>query len=174
MRRRPEGDDALIAAYEDRSGGVFTHLERIVITVALDARRLGHAGALPAALLSDAAAGMLPDLPLGDDPQWIDAVLHQLCHEPRTHLPDGPGALVEDPAADGLPVTGYHPAAVLVGHAARTRCYVVPAQPFWDAAARHARSLDDLRRCQGVGRAPRAAASPTDTAATTAPRWSVR
>jgi hypothetical protein len=62
----------LLAAYraDDQGGRLFTAAEHALITAALDARRLGHRGPLPAALLAAAADGDLPARHRSPDPDW--------------------------------------------------------------------------------------------------------
>ncbi|MFD0634659.1 hypothetical protein ACFQ9X_27095 [Catenulispora yoronensis] len=74
------GGPELLTAYltGDRGGALFTAAEHALITVALDARRLGHRGPLPAALLTDAADGSLSTRDRSPDPRWAEHALRAL------------------------------------------------------------------------------------------------
>ncbi|MBV9383062.1 MAG: sel1 repeat family protein, partial [Streptosporangiaceae bacterium] len=137
------GGPALVARYDE---GAFTALEMAVITAALDARRLGHATAIPAAFLAEAAAATLDSTQrVTADLNWIDDVLHALCHDPARRVHGALTPLIADRSAPDIgPADGYHPASYLDQHARRARRFDIPGQAFWDAATRHARTPDDL------------------------------
>ncbi|HME66366.1 MAG TPA: hypothetical protein VKG61_15880 [Streptosporangiaceae bacterium] len=108
-----------------------------IITAAMDASRLGHAGPLPAALLRDAAPGYLadPDRTAGD---WDTAL---------AWATDSGWALEPVPsAAAGNGTPGYRVAGYLDQHGRRTRADQPGPASLWDALAAHTRSADDLGR----------------------------
>jgi hypothetical protein len=108
-----------------------------IITAAMDATRLGHAGPLPAALLRDAAPGYLadPDRTVGD---WDTAL---------AWATDSGWALqTAPPVAAGNGTPGYRVAGYLDQHGRRTRADQPGPASLWDALAAHTRSADDLTR----------------------------
>ncbi|HJY58924.1 MAG TPA: hypothetical protein VJ418_21315 [Streptosporangiaceae bacterium] len=111
-----------------------------IITAAMDASRLGHAGPLPAALLRDAAVGYLadPDRPVGHFGEW-DTALAWAADSGWALQPVPPTA-----AGDGTP--GYRVAGYLDQHGRRTRAGQPGPASLWDALAAHTRSPDDLGR----------------------------
>jgi hypothetical protein len=108
-----------------------------IITAAMDATRLGHAGPLPAALLRDAAPGYLadPDSTVGD---WDTALAWAT----------GSGWALQPvpPASAGSATPGYRVAGYLDQHGRRTRADQRGPASLWDALATHTRSVDDLGR----------------------------
>jgi hypothetical protein len=130
-----------------------------IITAAMDASRLGHAGPLRAALLRDAAPGYLadPDRAVGD---W-DAALAWATDSGWALQP------VPPPAGNGTP--GYRVAGYLDQHGRRTRADQPGPASLWDALAAHTRSADDLGRlaqaAQDRGRYRHAATAWTAAAA---------
>ncbi|MFM9458152.1 hypothetical protein [Streptomyces europaeiscabiei] len=137
------GGPELVAGFE---ADTFTDLEKSVITAALDARRLGHTSAISPSLLADAAAGALPGhLRITADPNWINTVLHSICYDADKSVSGALTALIPDRVAPGMgPPDGYHPTPYLLQHAHRSRRFDVPPEAFWNAAARHARTPEDL------------------------------
>ena len=132
---------------------------RAIITAAMDATRLGHAGPLPAALLRDAAAGYLagPDRPSASGtPPW-----------PGPPTPGGRCSPSRPHAGNGTP--GYRVAGYLDQHGRRTRADQPGPASLWDALAAHVRSASDLGRlaqaAQDRGLYRHAAASWTAAAA---------
>ena len=111
-----------------------------IITAAMDASRLGHAGPLPAALLRDAAVGYLadPDRTVGHVGEW-DTALAWATDSGWALQPVPPTA-----AGDGTP--GYRVAGYLDQHGRRTRADQPGPASLWDALAAHTRSADDLGR----------------------------
>ena len=111
-----------------------------IITAAMDASRLGHAGPLPAALLRDAAVGYLadPDRTVGHVGEW-DTALAWATDSGWALQPVPPTA-----AGDGIP--GYRVAGYLDQHGRRTRADQPGPTSLWDALAAHTRSADDLGR----------------------------
>jgi uncharacterized protein YidB (DUF937 family) len=111
-----------------------------IITAAMDASRLGHAGPLPAALLRDAAVGYLadPDRTVGHVGEWDTAL---------AWATDSGWALQPVPpttAGDSTP--GYRVAGYLDQHGRRTRADQLGPASLWDALAAHTSSADDLGR----------------------------
>src|SRR6202035_4074545 len=111
-----------------------------IITAAMDATRLGHAGPLPAALLRDAAVGYLadPDRTVGH---------RGGVHTALAWATDSGWALQPVPltaAGNGTP--GYRVAGYLDQHGRRTRADQPGPASLWDALAVHTRSADDLGR----------------------------
>ncbi|MFI1657226.1 hypothetical protein ACH4ZU_20280 [Streptomyces sp. NPDC020472] len=115
-----------------------------VITAAMDARRLGHASPLPAALLEAAAPGYLTERQRADaDPDtWF---AHALAYA-REKIKAVTAALepVADP--DGMgPAPGlFHLNDYLDHHARTTRRYALPPASFWTAVRDHAAGAPDL------------------------------
>jgi uncharacterized protein YidB (DUF937 family) len=111
-----------------------------IITAAMDASRLGHAGPLPAALLRDAAVGYLagPDRTVGHLGEW-DTALAWATDSGWALQPVPPTA-----AGDGTP--GYRVVGCLDQHGRRTRADQPGPASLWDALAAHTRSADDLGR----------------------------
>ena len=112
-----------------------------IITAAMDASRLGHAGPLPAALLRDAAVGYLADprpAPSGHIGEWDTAL---------AWATDSGWALQPvPPAAAGDGILGYRVVGYLDQHGRRTRADQPGPASLWDALATHIRSADDLGR----------------------------
>ena len=111
-----------------------------IITAAMDASRLGHAGPLPAALLRDAAVGYLadPDRTVGHVGEWDTAL---------AWATDSGWALQPvPPIAAGNGIPGYRVAGYLDQHGRRTRADQPGPTSLWDALAAHTRSADDLGR----------------------------
>ena len=108
-----------------------------IITAAMDASRLGHAGPLPAALLRDAAPGYLAD-PARTVGDWDTAL---------AWATDSGWALQPvPPVAAGNGTPGYRVAGYLDQHGRRTRADQPGPASLWDALATHTRSADDLSR----------------------------
>ena len=111
-----------------------------IITAAMDASRLGHAGPLSAALLRDAVPGYLagPDRTVGPAGDW-DTALAWATHSGWALQPVRPAA-----ASNGTP--GYRVAGYLDQYGRRTRADQRGPASLWDALAAHTRSADDLGR----------------------------
>ncbi|GAA2021221.1 hypothetical protein GCM10009839_17630 [Catenulispora yoronensis] len=142
------GGPKLLQHYLDGDDGVFSPLELAVITAALDARQLGHASPIPAALLAEAAAGY-PSAHdrVHPDPDWIHTVLDGICHDPRTRVDGALTALSKVRLGPGIgPAQGYEPADYLDQHTRRLRadCYGTPA--LWTALIEHTSDRDDQER----------------------------
>ncbi|NBE54532.1 hypothetical protein [Streptomyces boluensis] len=151
--RRPGGERArviqqltggpeLVRRYETGPGNAFSEIEYAVVTAAVDARRLGHGSALPAELLAEAAAGYLPTTArVTHDHAWFATAVESLCAQESGAL----SALVPDRVAPGLGAAdGYHPADYLDQGVRRLRARLAPPEQLWQAAAAHARTVDDL------------------------------
>lgn len=109
-----------------------------VITAAMDAVRLGHAGPLPADLLRDAAVGYLAGRP-GPAGGW-DAALAW-----ATGAGSGP-ALRPVPSDAGSGPVGYRVAGYLDQHGRRTRGDQLGPATLWDALTARATGSSDLDR----------------------------
>ena len=115
-----------------------------IITAAMDASRLGHAGPLPAALLRDAAAGYLADPHrAGWADRWGTAV---------AWATDAGWALQPVPPAAGNGTLGYRVAGYLDQHGRRTRADQLGPASLWDGLAAHVSSTSDLGRLAQAAR----------------------
>ncbi len=117
---------------------------RAVITAAMDAVRLGHAGPLPADLLRDAAVGYLAGQP-GPAGGW----------DPALAWATGSGsgsALRPVPSDDGSGLAGYRVAGYLDQHGRRTRGDQLGPASLWDALTVRATGLSDLDRLARAAR----------------------
>jgi uncharacterized protein YidB (DUF937 family) len=123
----------LLARYD---GPLADPYGQAVITAAMDASRLGHAGPLPAALLRDAAPGYLavPDRTASD---WDTALAWAI---------DSGWALQPVPPAAGNGTPGYRVAGYLDQYGRRTRADQPGPTSLWEALAAHTRSAGDLGR----------------------------
>ncbi|MFD4240580.1 tetratricopeptide repeat protein [Streptomyces sp. NPDC058525] len=113
-----------------------------VITAAMDARRLGHASPLPAALLEAAAPGYLTEQQRADaDPDtWFG---HALAYA-RERIKAVAAALEPVATPDGMgPAPGLFRLNDYLDHHARTtRHYALPPASFWTAVRDHADTSD--------------------------------
>jgi uncharacterized protein YidB (DUF937 family) len=127
----------LLARYDGPGADAYG---RAIITAAMDASRLGHAGPLPAALLRDAAPGYLAgqDRTAGPAGDW-DTALALATHSGWALQPFPPAA-----AGNGTP--GYRVTGYLDQHGRRTRADQPGPASLWAALAMHTRSADDLGR----------------------------
>ena len=115
-----------------------------IITAAMDASRLGHAGPLPAALLRDAAAGYLADPHrAGWADRWGTAL---------AWATDAGWALQPVPPAAGNGTLGYRVAGYLDQHGRRTRADQLGPASLWDGLAAHVSSTSDLGRLAQAAR----------------------
>jgi len=115
-----------------------------IITAAMDASRLGHAGPLPAALLRDAAAGYLADPHrAGWADRWDTAL---------AWATDSGWALQPVPPAAGNGTLGYRVAGYLDQHGRRTRADQLGPASLWDGLAAHVSSTSDLGRLAQAAR----------------------
>ena len=126
------GAPELLARYDGPGADPYG---RAVITAAMDAARLGHAGPLPADLLRDAAVGYLAGQP---HPAGWDAALAWAT---------GPGwALRPVPSGDDSAPGGYQVAGYLDQHGRRTRRDELGPASLWDALTARATGSSDLDR----------------------------
>jgi uncharacterized protein YidB (DUF937 family) len=115
-----------------------------IITAAMDASRLGHAGPLPAALLRDAAAGYLADPHrAGWADRWDTA---------WAWAANAGWALQPVPPAAGNGTPGYRVAGYLDQHGRRTRADQLGPASLWDGLAAHVSSASDLGRLAQAAR----------------------
>jgi uncharacterized protein YidB (DUF937 family) len=116
-----------------------------IITAAMDATRLGHAGPLPAALLRDAAVGYLvdPHHPASDTDRWDTAL---------AWATDAGWALQPVPPVAGHGTPGYRVAGYLDQHGRRTRADQLTPASLWDALAAHADGMNDRGRLAQAAR----------------------
>jgi uncharacterized protein YidB (DUF937 family) len=115
-----------------------------IVTAAMDASRLGHAGPLPAALLRDAAAGYLAD---AHRASWADRWDTALAW-----ATDAGWALQPVPPAAGNGTVGYRVAGYLDQHGRRTRADQRGPASLWDGLAAHVSSTSDLGRLAQAAR----------------------
>ncbi|WP_344671995.1 hypothetical protein [Catenulispora yoronensis] len=146
------GGPELLAEYlaAGEGGSLFTAAEHALITAALDARRLGHHGPFPAALLATAADGDLAPRHRSPDPQWAEPALHALttgvrADGSRTDIRNTLTALTAVYARSGAPAA-YEPADYLDQHARRLRAERYGTPALWDALIEHTVSPDDQDR----------------------------
>jgi hypothetical protein len=152
------GGPALLRRYQDPAGDRYG---QAMITAAMDASRLGHAGPLPAALLPDAALGYLPTALAADAASDRAAALAwastELEGEPRP-LEPAPAAVAADHQSAGHRSAGhrsaghrsaghrsagnqavaYRIAGYLDQHGRRTRRDQLGPASLWDALAAQA------------------------------------
>src|SRR5712691_7065802 len=120
------GGPGLLRRYDGPGGDPYG---QAIITAAMDAARLGHAGPLPSALVQDAAAGYLAGAPTADAASRREGALAWASAEL-----DGAVRALESvrPAADaGL--AGYQIAGYLDQHGRRTRQDRLGPASLWDA-----------------------------------------
>ena len=114
-----------------------------IITVAMDATRLGHVSLLPAALLQDAAVGYLTG-PQRIKPitAWREPALAWATAELRGAV----RALQPVPPPSSTGIAGYQVADYLDQYARRTREDQLSPASLWDAVTVHTISAADLTR----------------------------
>jgi len=108
---------------------------RAIVTAAMDATRLGHAGPLPAALLREAAVGYLAG---PDRPGEFDTALAWATGSGQALQPVPPAA------GNGTP--GYRVAGYLDQYGRLTRADQPGPPSLWDALAAHVKSARDMDR----------------------------
>ncbi|MFJ8011283.1 hypothetical protein [Streptomyces sp. NPDC096339] len=130
----------LVRRWESGPDHWFGAAEHAVLTAALEARRLGHAGAVPTRFLNEAAAAFMdPAARATARPDWFATALDSLVSAHGS----GPPALVAERHRPGVGAPdGYRPDDYLEQHVRRVRAHIVPPAGFWEAA-RWARSGDD-------------------------------
>ncbi|MER5402668.1 hypothetical protein [Streptomyces sp. NPDC002599] len=118
----------------------FSAPEHAVLTAAVEARRLGHAAAVPTRLLMDAAVGFMDSTArarAGED--WFAEAISTL-----TRTADGSRALIAHRYEPGVGAPdGYRPDDYLEQHVRRVRAHQAPPAAFWHAA-RWAHTADDV------------------------------
>jgi hypothetical protein len=143
------GGPELLHAYIH--GELFTPVERALITAALDTRRLGHEGPIPAALLAIAADGYLSPRQRPGHTDWATSALTGLTIGSR---PDGSRidirhtltALKALRARSGDIETSYEPDDYLDQHTRQLRQACLDPRQLWDALIEHTTDPDDLYR----------------------------
>ncbi|GAA0671665.1 hypothetical protein GCM10010193_24910 [Kitasatospora atroaurantiaca] len=139
------GGPELVRRYECGPGRFFTVIEYALLTAAVDARRLGHAGALPGKLLAEAVVGYLPTSARVTDDGWFATAAGSLCHHLDEHGRGELAALIAERVAPGFgEADGYRPDDYLDQHLRRKRAHLAPPRSLWEAAARHAHTPADL------------------------------
>ncbi|MEV6527470.1 hypothetical protein AB0M43_36650 [Longispora sp. NPDC051575] len=112
-----------------------------VITVLVDARRLGVRSPVTAALLAAAVAGLLTPAERAQAPaDWLDRALEYACEVLRG------AASAAEAVSDGTmgTITGYRAADFLLDHGYGTRRAVCPPDSVWRALTEHLDSADCL------------------------------
>ena len=117
----------------------FTASEHAVLTAAAEAPRLGHAGAAPAQLLMEAAAGFMDSNARATaGKEWFPAAIGAL-----TTAEGGPAPLIAERHGPGVgEPDSYRPDDYLEQHIRRVRAHRAPPAEFW-SGARWARTADD-------------------------------
>jgi len=114
-----------------------------IITAAMDATRLGHAGLLPAGLVLDAAVGYLTDLQRTNPiAAWGDAALAWATAELRGAVQ----ALQPVPPLSGTGIVGYQVSDYLDQHGRLTRREQLGPPSLWDALTTYTATPSDLAR----------------------------
>lgn len=142
------GGPELVQAYHH--GGLFSPPEHALLTAALDARRLGYAQPLQAALLAAAAEGYLTPWNRPADSDWCAGTLATLTTGTR---PDGSRADIRRglTALTAIRVRsgttpGYLPADYLDHEARVSRRYELGPAELWEALLAHTDDPDQLTR----------------------------
>ncbi|MEV6871626.1 hypothetical protein [Amycolatopsis sp. NPDC051128] len=117
---------------------------RAVLTVAVDAARLGTHSPLPSRLLQEAAPGYCTDVERAQAPtDWFEQAM---AYTSRLLL----GAVAPlAPVADGMTMgvtAGYRLASYLLQHAEPERAQHCPPATFWEACLAHLSNHGDLER----------------------------
>ncbi|CCK25601.1 hypothetical protein BN159_1222 [Streptomyces davaonensis JCM 4913] len=134
------GGPELVRRWEMGPDQWFTSAEHAVLTAAAEARRLGHASAVPARLLMEAAAGFMDSTARATaGKEWFPAAIGSL-----TASAGGPAPLIAERHEPGVgDPDSYRPDDYLEQHIRRVRAHRTPPAEFWAAAA-WARTPDDL------------------------------
>ncbi|WP_277436744.1 hypothetical protein [Streptomyces sp. SPB162] len=134
------GGPELVRRWEMGPDQWFTAPEHAVLTAAVEARRLGHASAVPARLLREAAAGFMDSTARATaGKEWFPAAISAL-----TTTAGGPVPLIaERYARDVGDPDSYRPDDYLEQHVRRVRAHRAPPAGFWTGAV-YARTADDL------------------------------
>jgi hypothetical protein len=136
------GGPALLRRYDGPGGDPYG---QAMITAAMDAARLGHAGALPAALVQDAAVGYLAGAPAAagapgrraDALAWASAELDGAARALEPAPAPAPAAAAPAPADPAPASAGYRITAYLDQHGHRTRREQLGPASLWDALTAH-------------------------------------
>ncbi|MDL2082066.1 alpha/beta fold hydrolase [Streptomyces sp. GXMU-J15] len=143
------GGPQLLDACLSGPGMFFTPSEHALISMALEARRLGHHAPMPPALLAQAADGVLSPRQRSGDPDWALQDLTALCEGRRG---DGTVTAVHTLTAlnalrprSGAPAV-FEPADYLDQHMRRYRADRSPAPALWESLLEHATDPEDLCR----------------------------
>ena len=139
------GGPELLSGYLD--GGLFTPVERALITAAIDARRLGHLHPMPGPLLVAAADGYLaPWQHPADEGMFADALVDLArgyrADGSRTDIRNTLTALTAVRTHAGAD-PGYEPHDYLQQNVGQQRTHHIPPTALWAAAAGYA-DPDDL------------------------------
>ncbi|WP_406458128.1 hypothetical protein OG782_35325 [Streptomyces sp. NBC_00876] len=134
------GGPELVRRWEMGPDQWFTAPEHAVLTAAVEARRLGHAGAVPARLLMEAAAGFMdPAARAAAGKEWFPAAIGALTATGR-----GPAPLIAERHEPGVgDPDSYRPDDYLEQHVRRVRAHRAPPAELWNGAS-WARTADDL------------------------------
>ncbi|WP_314223522.1 hypothetical protein [Streptomyces zaehneri] len=118
----------------------FTAPEHAVLTAAAEARRLGHASAVPKLLLWEAAPGFMDSTARATaGEEWFPAAIGAL-----TTPEGGPAPLIAERYEPGVgEPDSYRPDGYLEQHIRRVRAHRAPPAAFW-SGARWARTADDV------------------------------
>ncbi|MEU1470044.1 hypothetical protein ABZ434_17645 [Streptomyces sp. NPDC005761] len=134
------GGPELVRCWDMGPDQWFTAPEHAVLTAAVEARRLGPAGAVPKGLLREAAAGFMDATAratAGED--WFSVAIGALTAAGR-----GPAPLVAERHEPGVGAPdSYRPDDYLEQHIRRVRAHRAPPAELW-AGASWARTADDL------------------------------
>ncbi|HWM99437.1 MAG TPA: hypothetical protein VNO54_20535, partial [Streptosporangiaceae bacterium] len=147
------GGPALLRRYDGPGGDLYG---QAIITAAMDAARLGHAGPLPAALVQDAAVGYLAGpLAAADVASRRDGALAWASAEldgAVRALEPVPPATDADLAATDAGLAGYRIAGYLDQHGRRTRRDRLGPASLWDALTARTAGAGDLTRVAQAAR----------------------
>lgn len=143
------GGPELVEAYQ--AGGLFTPVERALITAALDARRFGHRAPIPDRLLQAAADGYLKPHERRGEPDWAATALNAItsgerADGTRTSIRKALTALRTSRSRSGQPAAEYEPDDYLDQHTRQSRQASIGSPEIWDALADHATDTDDMHR----------------------------
>lgn len=134
------GGPELVRRWEMGPEQWFTAPEHAVLTAAAEARRLGHASAVPARLLMETAAGYMDSTARATaGKEWFPAAVSAL-----TATGGGLVPLIAERHEPGVgDPDSYRPDDYLEQHIRRVRAHRAPPAEFWTGAA-WARTPDDL------------------------------
>jgi uncharacterized protein YidB (DUF937 family) len=139
------GGPALLRRYDGPGGDPYG---QAIITAAMDAARLGHAGPLPAALVQDAAVGYLAGPLAADVASRREGALAWASAE----LDGAVRALEPVPPATDVGLVGYRIAGYLDQYGRRTRRDRLCPTSLWDALTARTAGVGDLSRVAQAAR----------------------